>query len=106
MDTKDQQARKEREFPDDLWTKCPKCNELLYSRQLENNLKVCTKCNHHFRLTSDERIAYLVDDGKVDDGEISTGTFQEHGTNILPIDPIGFENLGQKYAAKLIETQR
>ncbi|MEO5953468.1 MAG: acetyl-CoA carboxylase, carboxyltransferase subunit beta [Chloroflexia bacterium] len=106
MDTQNQPNRKEREFPDDLWTKCPRCNELLYSRQLENNLKVCTKCNHHFRLTSDERIAYLVDGGKVDDGEISTGTFHEHGTNILPIDPIGFENLGQKYSTKLIETQR
>lgn len=105
-DTGEQQNRKEREFPDDLWIKCPKCNELLYSRQLENNLKVCTKCGHHFRLTSDERIAYMVDGGKVDEGEISTGTFQEHGTDILPIDAIGFENLGQKYSHKLTDTQR
>lgn len=106
VDAQDRQNRKEREFPDDLWTKCPKCNELLYSRQLENNLKVCTKCNHHFRLTSDERIAFLVDGGKVDDGEISTGTFQEYGTDIVPTDAIGFENLGQKYSTKLSETQR
>jgi acetyl-CoA carboxylase carboxyl transferase subunit beta len=100
------QGRKEREFPDDLWTKCPKCNELLYSRQLENNLKVCQKCGHHFRLTSDERIAYLVDGGKVDEGEPDTGSFHEHGTNIFPEDPIGFENLGQKYSVKLADTQR
>lgn len=100
------QNRKEREFPDDLWTKCPKCNELVYSRQLENNLKVCAKCGHHFRLTSDERIAYMVDGGSIDEGEINTGSFVEHGTGIRPEDAIGFESLGQKYAVKLADTQR
>ncbi len=109
QDTRDAtggQGRKERDFPDDLWIKCPKCNELLYSRQLENNLRVCPKCEHHFRLSSDERIAYLVDGGKADEGQIDTGSFQEHGTDIMPEDAIGFELLGQKYSAKLQDTQR
>jgi acetyl-CoA carboxylase carboxyl transferase subunit beta len=97
--------KQDREFPDDIWTKCPKCNELLYIRQLENSFKVCHKCGHHFRLLSPERIAYLVDDGKVDDGEVDTGTFREESADIAPQDPIGFESLGQKYSTKLKETQ-
>jgi len=92
QDTRDQKSG--RELPDDIWTKCPKCNELLYNRELENNLKVCQKCGYHFRLLSAERIEYLTDEG----------TFQEEGTDILPLDPIGFESLGQKYITKLEET--
>jgi acetyl-CoA carboxylase carboxyl transferase subunit beta len=92
QDTRDQKS--ERELPDDIWTKCPRCNELLYNRELENNLKVCQKCGYHFRLSSAERIEYLTDEG----------TFHEEGTDILPLDPIGFESLGQKYGAKLEDT--
>jgi acetyl-CoA carboxylase carboxyl transferase subunit beta len=87
--------RKSRDFPDDLWTKCLKCNELLYNRELENNLKVCHKCGYHFRLSSSERIAYLAD----------PDTFREEGKGIMPVDPIGFVSLDQRYTAKLQETQ-
>jgi acetyl-CoA carboxylase carboxyl transferase subunit beta len=100
------QDRKARDTSDAIWTKCPKCGELLYNRQLENDLKVCQKCNYHFRLSSSERIAFLVDGGKVDDDVVDTGTFEEHGKHIMPVDAIGFESLGQKYGAKLADTQR
>ena len=69
-----------REFPGDIWTKCPKCNELLYTRELEDNLKVCQKCGYHFRLSSAERIEYLLD----------PDTFQEEGDDLSPLDPISF----------------
>src|SRR3954447_18199980 len=82
---------KKRDFPEDIWTKCPKCNELLYTRELENNLKVCQKCGYHFRLTSSERIEYLAD----------PESFHEEGQGLEPTDSIGFVSLGQRYADKL-----
>jgi acetyl-CoA carboxylase carboxyl transferase subunit beta len=93
-DTRDR-AEHGREFPDDLWTKCVKCNELLYTRELENNLKVCQKCGYHFRLFSDERISTLTDEG----------TFTEESTDLEPVDSIGFVSLGQRYSDKLRDTQ-
>lgn len=82
-------------FPDDIWTKCPKCNELLYTRELENNLKVCQKCGYHFRLSSAERIGYLADED----------TFREEGHDVGPTDPIGFVSLDQRYVTKLQDTR-
>lgn len=49
-------------LPDGLWTKCPKCGEILFSKELEKNLKVCNKCSYHFRLTSIERLEIMVDE--------------------------------------------
>ena len=80
---------------EEIWTKCPRCNELLYIRELENNLKVCQKCNYHFRLSSPERVSYLLDEG----------TFSEEDHAIGPLDPIGFISLDQRYATKLKDTQ-
>ncbi len=94
QDTRGQEEDK-RGFPEDIWTKCPKCNELLYVREVENNFKVCQKCGYHFRLTSEERISYLAD----------AGTFKEEGACIEPTDPISFISLDHKYSTKLVETQ-
>ncbi len=52
-----------KEMPDGLWTKCAKCNEMLYNKQVEENRYVCTKCNFHFRIDSDTRIKMLADEG-------------------------------------------
>jgi acetyl-CoA carboxylase carboxyl transferase subunit beta len=93
QDTRGQKV--EREPADDMWTKCPKCGELLYNRELENNFKVCQKCGYHFRLLSPERIAFLADED----------SFQEEGEGITSVDAIGFESLGQKYSAKLNDTR-
>jgi acetyl-CoA carboxylase carboxyl transferase subunit beta len=84
---------KKRDFPEDIWTKCPKCNELLYTRELEDNLKVCQKCGYHFRLSSAERIEYLLD----------PDTFEELGKGVLPLDPITFVSLEERYADKLVQ---
>ena|SRR5687768_4515163 len=80
---------------EDIWIKCPKCNELLYVRELENNLKVCQKCNYHFRLSSAERLGYLLDED----------TFSEEDPDVGPLDPIGFVSLDQQYATKLKDSQ-
>jgi acetyl-CoA carboxylase carboxyl transferase subunit beta len=61
-------------LPDGLWTKCPRCGEILFSKELEKNLKVCNKCSYHFRLVAPERLDITVDeDSFVEmDSELST----------------------------------
>ena len=68
------------DIPDGLWIKCPHCKELLYSKELENNKKVCHKCGHHFRLGVWERINSLVDEG----------SFVEQDAQMISSDPLDF----------------
>jgi acetyl-CoA carboxylase carboxyl transferase subunit beta len=72
-----------------LWSKCPKCGEVLYRRDLSANLDVCTKCGHHFRMHAYDRIAMIVD-----------GDFTEIGADILPGDPLGWVDK-KSYPVKL-----
>lgn len=74
-------------LPDGLWTKCPKCNEILFNKELEKNLRVCSKCNYHFRLRAEERLAFTVDEG----------SFEEFATGIRTADPLKFPD----YEAKI-----
>ena len=82
-------------IPEDLWTKCTKCNELLYTRELERNSRVCPKCSHHFRLNARERIDLLVD----------ADTFEEWDTDLRPTDPLEFVDGQGPYIEKLVKTQ-
>lgn len=50
------------DIPGNLWIKCYKCHQTLYAKDLEANLKVCPKCNYHFRLTAAERLGQLMDE--------------------------------------------
>ena len=45
-----------RDAPTDSWTKCPSCESQIFNRQLERNLRVCSTCGHHFRMSIGERI--------------------------------------------------
>ena len=47
--------------PEEMWIKCPKCNTLLLTTDMEENLRVCTHCDHHFRMNARHRIALLAD---------------------------------------------
>lgn len=47
--------------PEGLWTMCPSCNETIYTKDLEKNLNVCTKCGHHFRISARQRLELLFD---------------------------------------------
>lgn len=60
--------------------KCTKCKEILYTRDWEKDLKVCSRCNHHFRLTAHERIALLVD----------PDSFVEMDADLASADPLHF----------------
>jgi acetyl-CoA carboxylase carboxyl transferase subunit beta len=51
---------------DNLWTKCPICEKLIYNNELESNLMVCVHCSHHFKIKSKERFNSLFDDQKYD----------------------------------------
>ena len=87
--------RPDQQIPDDLWVKCPSCRELLYSKELRQNARVCPRCGHHFRLRARERIFLLADDG----------TFRERDAQVLPEDPLAFVDGSGPYDAKLTRTQ-
>ena len=85
-------ARKD--VPDNLWTKCPRCGQLLFSRDLEANLFVCPSCNCHLRMAPDKRLAMLFDGG-------------HYQTIELPktiVDPLRFRDR-KRYAERLKEAQ-
>jgi len=53
----------QKEIPENLWHKCPKCEQMIFHRDLAANLRVCPHCGHHMRLAVDERLKMLFDDG-------------------------------------------
>src|ERR1051325_1684284 len=65
-----------------LWIKCDDCKEILYRKEVEQNLNVCAKCGYHFRLTARERFEMLFDDG----------AYKEFATNIRSADPLEFRD--------------
>ena len=52
-----------RDTPDNLWTKCPACGEMLFTQEYEANLSVCPRCEHHGRISAQDRFAQLLDAG-------------------------------------------
>jgi acetyl-CoA carboxylase carboxyl transferase subunit beta len=66
--------------PTDAWTKCPSCEQQVFNKQLERNLRVCPHCGYHFRMGIGERIELLLDEG----------TFVERDASLESSDPLGF----------------
>jgi len=83
-------------LPGNLAVKCPKCREILYGRDWEKNLKVCTRCNYHFKLTAYERIELLVD----------SESFVETDADIISADPLSFSVRSQSYPGKAQEERQ
>ena len=73
-------AEKPSRVPEGLWVKCPGCTQLIYKKELEQNLNVCPKCAHHFRINAAERLKALLDGG----------TYTEHFPNLVSTDPLQF----------------
>ena len=73
-------AEKPSRVPEGLWVKCPGCSQLIYKNDLEQNLNVCPKCAHHFRISAAERLKALFDGG----------VYVEHFTNLTSTDPLAF----------------
>jgi len=82
------------EVPDNLWEKCPACAQMIFHRDLEANLRVCTHCGHHLRLSWRRRLELLLDDGKFERIELPKGE----------ADPLKFRDR-KRYADRLKETQ-
>ncbi|HYA66134.1 MAG TPA: acetyl-CoA carboxylase carboxyl transferase subunit beta, partial [Burkholderiaceae bacterium] len=81
--------------PEGVWTKCPGCEAVLYSAELERSLQVCPKCGHHMRIRTRERLDALLD---------SEGRY-EIGQEVLPVDTLRFKD-SRKYAERLQEAAR
>ncbi len=80
--------------PDNLWVKCPNCEQMLFHRDLETNLQVCSFCNHHLRIGPQTRLELLFDDGQ----------FEKHALSKAVIDPLKFKDR-KRYVDKLKEAQ-
>ena len=76
-------GKKRNEMPEGLWTKCPGCPEMVHHLAIEENLRVCPKCDHHFSMGAMERIGILVDEG----------TFEETDAAMTAVDPLGFKGV-------------
>lgn len=68
------------DIPDGMWVKCEECGELIHKKQWEANSYVCTKCNYHFRIGSEEYFNLLFDEG----------TFREMDKKMKSVDPLEF----------------
>ena len=76
-------ARGKSNVPEGLWTKCPACGEVVTKAELEQNLQVCPKCDHHLTLGAAERIKSLVDEG----------SFKERDADLLSVDSLKFRGV-------------
>ena len=80
-----------REVPENFWTRCPNCGEMIFHRQLEDNLQVCPKCNYHLKLAARARLESLFDSSTLHIIEL------ERQKNS---DPLKFKDL-KKYSDRL-----
>ncbi|NUN70790.1 MAG: acetyl-CoA carboxylase carboxyltransferase subunit beta [Bacteroidetes bacterium] len=82
-----------KDMPEGMWKKCSSCGEIIHKGALEQNLWVCTKCAHHFRISSNEYFTILFDDG----------TFKEFDAKMTSKDPLNFVDT-KKYKDRIKET--
>jgi len=73
-------SSKKRELPEGLWQKCPSCGELIHNLELQQNLRVCHHCDHHFTQSGQERIESMLD----------AESFQEHDRDMSSVDVLKF----------------
>lgn len=88
-----ERAEEERpNVPQGIMTKCPKCGKVIYSKLLLTNFKSCDECGYHFKVSSNERIAMILDEGEL----------QEFDAQMSTRDPLEFPGYGDK----LVKTQK
>lgn len=84
-----------KEIPDNFWVKCKGCNEMLFHRQLEENLQVCPRCDYHMPLSCKNRLKALFDDGSYEEIPLKDGT---------NLDPLKFRDK-RKYLDRIKEAR-
>lgn len=77
-----------------LWVKCDGCRQIIWKKDLEENLNVCPKCDRHFRIDARTRLAQLLDDG----------VYEVDDANLASTDPLKFVDL-KPYAGRLKQAQ-
>ncbi|MBN3561371.1 acetyl-CoA carboxylase, carboxyltransferase subunit beta [Aliamphritea spongicola] len=87
--------KKRTNIPEGLWKKCAKCESVLYRPELEKNLSVCPKCDHHMRIGARPRLEMFLDE----DGR------QEIGADVVPVDRLKFKD-SKKYKDRLAAAQK
>lgn len=84
----------QREVPDNLWTNCDSCSQMLLIKNLERHHKVCPHCGNHMKATAKERMEWTFDNGKFELVELPK----------VPVDPLGFKD-SKKYVDRLKEAR-
>jgi len=82
----------QREVPDNLWSQCTSCQQMIFNAELEKNLRVCTHCGHHMRVGAVQRLSWTFDDGKFSRIELPKP----------PADPLKFRD-SKRYTDRLKE---
>lgn len=84
-----------RSVPEGVWCKCPSCDSVLYRAELERNLMVCPKCNHHQRINARTRLeSFLDEDGR-----------EEIAVDVKPVDTLRFKD-SKRYKDRITQAQR
>jgi acetyl-CoA carboxylase carboxyl transferase subunit beta len=77
-----------------LWVKCDNCRQVIWKKDLEDNLNVCPKCEKHFRIDALTRLAQLLDDGQ----------YEVFDSDLVSVDPLRFVDL-KPYSLRLKQAQ-
>jgi len=88
-------GNKRNSVPEGLWAKCTECNAVLYRAELDRNLEVCPKCDHHMRISGRKRL----------EGFLDAEPRVEIGEDVMPVDALKFKDL-KKYKDRLIQAQK
>ncbi|MGA8205021.1 MAG: acetyl-CoA carboxylase, carboxyltransferase subunit beta [Woeseiaceae bacterium] len=87
--------KRTRSVPEGVWIKCPKCDAQLYRNELERNLQVCPKCEHHLRIGARQRLDFFFD----------PDSQQEIAANLESQDPLKFRD-SKRYRDRLAQAQK
>ena len=92
---KTKKSQRVKSVPEGVWVTCESCKAQLYRADLERNLHVCNKCNHHIRISARYRLTQFFDEG----------TSREYFNNLISTDPLKFKDT-KKYRDRLTESKR
>jgi len=87
--------KRTRSVPQGVWMKCPECDEQLYRKEVERNLNVCPKCDHHMRIGARTRLGYFLD----------AKSQEEIAAGLEPQDPLKFRD-SKRYRDRLVQAQK
>ncbi len=92
---KTKKSQRVKSVPEGVWVTCDQCKAQIYRADLERNLHVCNKCDHHMRISARYRLSQFFDEG----------TSRESFNNLISIDPLKFKDT-KKYKDRLTESKR